>query len=138
MDTNHPVVKLCVQGMECESKGDFAGAAQSFRQAWNQATTDFDRCIAAHYLARHQDDPLDELAWNQVALRHARNVADDQVREFYPSLYLNLGKAHENVGNRDQAKQFYGSAADVIESLPEGPYKDIVRSAIDRAKIRVF
>jgi tetratricopeptide (TPR) repeat protein len=138
MDPNNPVVKLCVQGMDCERNGDFAAAAQLFRQAWNQATTDFDRCIAAHYVARHQIDPLDELEWNQVALGHAHTVADDQVREFYPSLYLNLGKAYENVGNRDQAKQFYRSAADVLESLPEGPYKDIVRRAIDRAKIRVL
>ena len=138
MDPNNPVVKLCVHGMDCESKGDFAGAAQSFRQAWNHATTDFDRCIAAHYVARHQNDPFDALEWNQLALRHACAAANDQVREFYPSLYLNLAKAYENVGNRDQAKRFYGSAAGVLESLPEGPYKDIVRGAIERAKIRVL
>jgi hypothetical protein len=32
---------------------------------------------------------------------------DDRVREFYPSLYLNMGKAHEDIGNREAAKRFY-------------------------------
>ncbi|RGC68468.1 hypothetical protein C5N14_13190 [Micromonospora sp. MW-13] len=34
-------------------------------------TDDYDACVAAHYLARQQDDPEEILRWNQEALRHA-------------------------------------------------------------------
>ena len=137
MDSNNPVVRLCVQGMECEGRGLFEDASRLFLEAWNQRAADFERCIAAHYLARHQQDPLDTLKWNQVALDHAKAVGDDQVREFYPSLYLNLGKAHEDMGHARDAKRFYELSASAVAALPEGRYGNIVREAVQRALLRV-
>ncbi|QOY89004.1 tetratricopeptide repeat protein [Paludibaculum fermentans] len=137
MDPDNPVVRLCVKGMECEFAGDFVGAARSFLTAWNQSTDDFERCIAAHYMARHQETPAGGLAWNQKSLNHAAAVDDDRVRDFYPSLYLNLGKSHEDLGNREEAKHFYELAAKVADALAEGRYGGVVRDAVARALLRV-
>jgi len=137
IDPNNFVVKLCVQGMEHEGKGDFTGAARSFTEAWSQAATDLERCIAAHYVARHQKTSLDALRWNQLALDHANAASEDQLRGFYPSLYLNMGKAYEDFGDLQEAKRFYELAAGVLASVPDGPYGSLVRDAIARARIRV-
>lgn len=48
------IVKLCLQGMEMEEKGKSEEAIKLFLQAWNEATKDFEKFIAAHYVARHQ------------------------------------------------------------------------------------
>jgi hypothetical protein len=133
MDPNNPIVRLCVQGMECEGRGQFEDASRLFLEAWNQSTTDFERCIAAHYVARHQADPLDALKWNQLALDHATAISDDRVREFYPSLYLNLGKAHEDLAHPRDARQFYELSAGMLDTLPEGRYGSVTREAVERA-----
>ena|SRR5947209_9013039 len=137
MDPNNPVVKLCAKGMACESRGEFDAAAESFTEAWQQAVDDFEHCIAAHYVARHRKNPLDTLMWNQRSLDHANAVRDDRVGEFYPSLYLNMGKAHEDLGNREDAKRFYELAANTLSVLGEGRYGDTVRQAVERALLRV-
>jgi len=75
--------------------------------------------------------------WNQRSLDFANAVADDRVREFYPSLYLNMGKAHEDIGNREAAKRFYEMAAGVVDRLGDGRYGKIVRDAVARARRRL-
>lgn len=137
MDPNNPVVRLCVKGMEFEGRGLFEEASRLFQNAWNQSTNDFERAISAHYVARHQPDPCGALRWNQISLDHANAVADDRVRAFYPSLYLNLGKAHEDLGNRTEAKRFYELSRGIVDSLPDGRYGDVVRDAIERALKRI-
>lgn len=54
-DTNNTVVKLCAQGIEFEGKGQKKEALQLFQQAWEQASNDVEKFIAAHYVARHQE-----------------------------------------------------------------------------------
>ena len=136
MDPNNPIVRLCVQGIELEGSGRFDDAAQLFLNAWSQSTDDFERCIAAHYVARHQKNPVDTLLWNQRSLNHANAVFDDRVGGFYPSLYLNMGRAHEDLGNREDAERFYAMAASVLDSLPEGRYGNGVRDAVEKALLR--
>jgi len=46
-------------------------------------------------------------------LERAFAVKDERVKEFYPSLYLNLGKSHENLGNQLEAQRYYTLAADL-------------------------
>ena len=137
MDPNNPVARLCVRGMECEAQGLLSDASRLFLSAWNQSTNDFERCIAAHYVARHQKDPLEALRWNQLSLDHANAVCDGRVHGFYPSLYLNLGKAYEDLGNKDDAKRFYAKSASVLEVLPEGRYGSVIRDAVNRALLRL-
>jgi hypothetical protein len=42
------VIKLCIQGMEMEGKGKPEDASRLFLQAWNEATNDFEKYIAAY------------------------------------------------------------------------------------------
>lgn len=57
IDPDNAVVKLCAQGMQAEGAGRRGDARALFEQAWEIAGDDYERCIAAHYLARHQDGP---------------------------------------------------------------------------------
>jgi len=111
MDLDNPVIQLCVAGTQAEFKGQMEEARSYYQQAWQAAQDDYEACIAAHYVARFQEDPVERLHWNQVALDRAEVVGDDRVREFYPSLYLNMGQSYELLGNLDQAKRYYDLAA---------------------------
>ena len=101
--------------------------------AWSQSTDDFERCIAAHYVARHQKSPDEALTWNRRSLDYARAVSDEKASRFFPSLYLNMGKAYEDLGKRDDAHRFYAMTEEVLSSLPDNQYRGIIRDAVERA-----
>lgn len=106
-DPNNNVVKLCLQGMDMEGKGRPEEASSLFLQAWNEATTDFEKFIAAYYVARHQKNVPDKLKWIETALRFALKMNDDSVKGAFPSLYLNLAKCYEGLNDLDNAKKNY-------------------------------
>lgn len=130
MDPNNPVVKLCAAGVEAEGQGRPDDAKALFEQAWNDSRDDFERCIAAHYVARHQATLDAELAWNVKALERADLVGDERVHGFYPSLYLNLAHSLEKVGRAAEACELYTRAAARLENQPETPYVRLVRSGV--------
>lgn len=137
LDPDNPVVKLCVEGMQAEGDGDLTKARALFEKAFEGATDDFERCIAAHYLARHQTTPDETLRWNHDAMRYAASVDDDRVEDFYPSLLLNLAHSYEQLGNRADAQQYYKQAVSRADALPEGRYGKIVRDAARAGQQRV-
>lgn len=137
MDTENPVVKLCVAGMQAEADGHYAAALALFFRAWEARRDDHDACIAAHYVARHQEHPRDILHWNQTALDHANNAHDERVRGFYPSLYLNLGRSHELSGTPDEAKRYYALAEASAQKLPDDRYGRVVHGALAAARERL-
>ena len=110
MELNNPIVKLCIAGTQAEFDGSLDEACELYRQAWEQATDDYEACIAAHYMARCQKAPEEIFHWNLVALERARAVNDERVREFYPSLYLNMGRSHELLGDQAEAEKYYDLA----------------------------
>ena len=111
MEMENKVVDLCVEGTRAEYQGDVEAAAALYRQAWEAARDDYEACIAAHYMAHVQKDAGEMLRWNQEALNHAEKVENGLVDTFYPSLYLNMGRSYELLGNRVEAQKFYGLAA---------------------------
>ncbi|MEA5079283.1 MAG: hypothetical protein VB013_12005 [Anaerolineaceae bacterium] len=111
MDETNPVVQLCVKGTQAEYQGKPEEAHALYQAAWEAAENDFEACIAAHYVARFQTDPLEKLRWNQIALEKADAVSDGSVEYFYPSLYINLGQSYELLGNATEAKRFFDLAA---------------------------
>ena len=113
MDTTNPIIQLCMQGALAEFEHRLDDAAALYQQAWDLHAGDYEACIAAHYVARFQDDPKEKLRWNQIALERANSVNDDRVAEFYPSLYLNLGRSHEILGNQNEAQRYYDLAAEM-------------------------
>jgi hypothetical protein len=111
MDTNNPVIQLCLAGTRAEFEHQIETARACYQQAWEARLDDYDACVAAHYVARFQESPAESLRWNQIALEHANAVSDDRGKDFYPSLYLNLGQAHENLGDPVEAQKYYDLAA---------------------------
>ncbi|MEO6525455.1 MAG: hypothetical protein ABIP93_02405 [Gemmatimonadaceae bacterium] len=137
MDPNNPVVKMCAQGIDVEMKGHRDEARLLFLQAWELRQDDADACVAAHYVARHQETPAETLRWNELALMHALRSSADSVRSFYPSLYLNLGKSYEDCGDSSRARELYEQGERCIKDVPEGGYGEIVRQGLLNALQRV-
>ena len=111
MDINNPVVKLCIEGTQAEFQGKPDFARELYQRAWALARSDFEACIAAHYMARFQEDPAEQFHWNQEALKRAEQISDGSVNDFYPSLYVNMGKSYEQLGNQPEAQRYYDLAA---------------------------
>lgn len=84
-----------------------------YQQAWKASKDDYEACIAAHYLARCQASPKDIFHWNQIALERAQTVDNERVENFYPSLYLNMGRSYELLGNKHEAEKYYSLAAEL-------------------------
>jgi tetratricopeptide (TPR) repeat protein len=140
LDPEHPLVKLCVAGMQAEARGDFAEASRLFQQAWDLRTNDFEACIAAHYVARHQDTPQETLHWNQLALQHALSSGDPALpplNDFLPSLYLNLGWSYEQLADPANATRHYTLAEACLVTLPAGPYREMVTQGVSNGLARV-
>jgi tetratricopeptide (TPR) repeat protein len=120
---NNNVVKLCVQGMDMEEKDKNKEASRLFRQAWKNATNDFERFIAAHYVAQHQKNDSDKLKWLDTALQFALKINDDTVKAAFPSLYLNIAKCYEDLSDPDNAKKNYDLAISFKDKLSDtGPF----------------
>ena len=99
------VVKLSLQGMDMEEKGKPGEALKLFLQGWNEATSDFEKFIAAYYVARLQETIPGKLKWLKTALQFALKINDDAVKSALPSLYSNIAKCYEELGDRDKAKE---------------------------------
>lgn len=113
MDTTNPVIQLCIQGALAEFEHRIDDARVLYQQAWDLHADDYEACVAAHYMARFQDTPEETLRWNQIALERANAVSDERVTEYYPSLYLNLGRSLEVLGDQMEAQRYYELAAEL-------------------------
>lgn len=113
MDPNNPVIKFCMEGTRAEFEHRTEDARILYEQAWAACKDDYDACIAAHYVARFQDSAEESLRWNHLALKHANAVNDERAKDFYPSLYLSLGRSHELAGDHTEAQRYYGLAAEL-------------------------
>src|SRR6188508_1661968 len=94
---NNNVIKLCIEGMVIEEKGNLEEASRLFLQAWNEAKNHFEKFIAAYYVARHQKNTSDKLKWLETALQFALKVNNDSVKGAFPSLHLNIAKCYEEL-----------------------------------------
>ncbi len=113
---------LCVRITQAEYAGDRVAALALARQAWDVAGDALDRCAAAHYVARFLADPSDRLHWNKIALDEAGRAAPDLVAPWLPSLYVNLGRAYEALGDREAALACYARARALgLSHDPDGP-----------------
>ena len=122
-DPNNNIVKLCIQGMDMEGKGKPEEASRLFLQAWNEATTNFEKFIAAHYVSRHQKNIPDKLKWIETALQFALKINNDTVKGAFPSLYSNLAKCYEDLGDLNNAKKNYELAIAFTDKISDnGPF----------------
>jgi rifampin ADP-ribosylating transferase len=122
-DPNNNVVKLCIQGMDREGKGQPEEAGRLFLQAWNKATNDFEKFMAAYYVARQQKNVSGKLKWLETALQLAIKINDDTVKAAFASLYVSIAKCYENLNDPDNAKKNYEVANSFTEKpTDKGPF----------------
>jgi len=109
--------------MAMEDRGKPDEASKVFLQAWNEATNDFEKYIAAYYVARHQENVSDKLKWLETSLQFALKVNDESSLSALPNLYSNIAKCHEDLGDRDNAKKNF-ELADSFAGNPtdNGPF----------------
>lgn len=119
---NNAIVKLCLQGMGMEEQGKPDEAGKLLLQAWNEATNDFEKFIAAYVVARHQKNGSDKLKWFETALRFAL-INNNTVASAFPSLYVNIAKCYEDLGDPGMAKKNYDAATSFDDKPSDkGPF----------------
>lgn len=129
--------------------GRRADARLAFAAVWADIEADgspFHQCILAHYMAGAQDDPLDELKWDRIALAAADSMAKAgaatpepslSVLSFYPSLHLNLADALHRTGDDAAARRHLDLARATVDALADDGYGQMVRNGVDRLAQRL-
>lgn len=117
--------------MAMEASGKDAEANRLFTQAWNEATADFEKFLAAYYLARQQEATTAKLQWYETALRFARSIDDDSVKSAYPYLYLSISECYGRIGNTEQAQSNSELAKQTHTPSDKGPFYHGTRAALD-------
>jgi len=124
-------------------EGDTATARRDLHTIWRHlgaAGDAFHRCTLAHYLADLHEDPAVALIWDIRALDAADTLTDEraqqhhaslQVAGFYPSLYLNIADNLRRLGAFQAAAEHIDDAERHTDALPDGPYGDTIRTAIN-------
>jgi hypothetical protein len=112
VDLTRRTVQLCAAGTRAEFERHHDDARRLFAAAWQAATDDYDRAVAAHYIAHLERDPDDRLLWNRRALDHAQRADRDLVAPLLGSLYVNLGHSYELVAEPQEAERYYALAAE--------------------------
>lgn len=122
-DPNNVVIKLCMMGMSLEDSGNLEDATTMFNKAWHEATDDYEKFIAAYHLARQQKSSTDKLKWMETSLQCALNINDDNVKSAYSTLYVNIAKCYEELGDSDNAKRNY-ELSELYKGAPsdKGPF----------------
>ena len=119
---NNPIVKYCLQALNME-EGNPEGAINLYIQAWDEASYDFEKFIAAYHIARCQRNSSEKLLWFERALEIAININDDSVKSAFPVLYASIAKCHEALGNVDLAVANIEQASSLnVTPIDKGPF----------------
>ncbi|MFC4944821.1 hypothetical protein [Pseudonocardia sp. GCM10023141] len=142
-----PVMARIAEGQERATAGDPAGAAAVFAEVWEQIGGDAGDPLhvvsLAHFMADVQDDPVEELRWDQRALAAVDGLTDERaqryhatlaVRGFLPSLHLNLAADHQRLGDRAAALGHLDRAEAAVSALHDDGYGAMIRGGVARLR----
>ena len=117
------VVKLCLQGMNLEENGKAEEAKNIFLRAWDEAASGFEKFIAAHFVARHQNNISDQLTWLQTQLNLALQVNDDAVKPAFALLYSKIGECYKELRDTENAEKYFTLANSCTQApADKGPF----------------
>jgi len=109
--------------MGAEDKGEPVEASRLFLQAWNEAPNDFERFIAAYYVARHQGTTLGKLEWLGRSFNYALKINDVTVKAAFPALYSEIAECYEELNDRDKARKYRDLASSQsVDPSDTGPF----------------
>jgi hypothetical protein len=137
-----PIMDAIGRAVMQGQNGDTAAAREAMLELWTRIGVTGDplhRCTLAHSMADLYEDAAQALAWDVRALDAADAATDERVQAhhaglaiagFYPSLHLNLADDYRRLGSFEAAQAHIDAADQAAPALPEGPYGDLIRSAI--------
>lgn len=135
---NDPIMATIAQVQHAVLQGHREQGASAYAQLWTQVEhgRPLHRISVAHYLADLQDDPAEELRWDERALAAAAEVAPQHedaaaVAPLRASLHVNAAGALHRLGRPEDARQQLEAARQAEQTLPEDGYGRLVRSRID-------
>lgn len=142
--TVDPKMARLMDAVQQLQSGDVQGAKRRLETLWAEGEVDPDplrQCSLAHFLADAQDHVADELRWDLRALEAAGKVTQERVlafdatlsvKDFYPSLYLNVADAYFRLGDHDNAQRYLEMGLDYLAGFPETGYGAMIRGGYDR------
>lgn len=136
-DPNNKIIQLCNQGMSLEGEGKNDDAKITYQTAWDESSTDIEKFLSAHFLARQQDSIEDKLKWDKTALDIALRIETEEIKGAFPSLYLNIGKGYEDLSDFENAKENYMLANSFNSFLNDDGYGKMIKSGIESGIKRV-
>jgi len=107
---NNHIVKLCLQGMAMEEQQRTEEAGNLFLQAWNKSTNDFERFLAAHCIARSQQNIDHKLHWFEQGLKLATALDNEMSRSAIPFIHLNIAECYEQSADLHHASKHHALA----------------------------
>lgn len=120
---HNPIVKLCLQGMSLAEAGKPEAAGRLCMQAWSEATDDFEKFLAAYYVAQQQTVVTEKLHWFETALQCALKSNNLSAHSAWPTLYTNIAQCYKEIGDTAKANQNYTLVASSIsKELDPGPF----------------
>ncbi|WFE54183.1 hypothetical protein [Micromonospora sp. WMMD1155] len=144
--TPDPTMTRIIEAVQLGQAGDPTRARHRLTALWDEigATGDaLHRCTLAHHLADLQDTPEDELVWDERALAAVADLTDErarqhhhalQVRNFLPSLHLNLADVHRRLRDTARARAHLHTARSLAEHLPTDQYGELVRVGVQHVE----
>lgn len=133
-----PIMATIAQVQQTALRGHREQAASAYEQLWPQVEhgRPLHRISVAHYMADLQDDPAEELRWDERALVAAAEVATDDtdaaaVAPLRASLHVNAAGALHKLGRDDEAREQLKAARQAEAALPDDGYGRLVRARID-------
>lgn len=148
-DPDDPVLAEIGEAVAAAHAGHRDEARRRFAALWERIGPGGDplhRCVLAHHAADVQDDPHEELRWDERALAAADETTDARVRAhhpstavagFYPSLHLNLADVHHRLGDDRSARDHLDRAEAATGALPDDGYGRMIANGIAACRRRL-
>lgn len=86
----NPIVQQSIQSMRLRESNQTSEATRLMEQAWAQASNDFEKYLAAWFLAQCQQNHREKLYWLEQALQFALLVNDPATNSALHTIYLQL------------------------------------------------
>ena len=131
------------EAAQLNHQGERDAARRRLAEIWDEIGGErgdpLHRCTLAHAMADVQDDPRDELVWDERALTAADLLTDERLaqagvdmsaRGLYPSLHLNLSECHRKLGDLGRAREHLQQAQAMIDALGDDEYGRMIRDGM--------
>jgi hypothetical protein len=116
--------------------GEHEQGRRELMSCWRRtsATDHAQRCVIAHYLADLHSELHEKVTWDERALSAYAQMGESElavigiasVREFAPSLHLNLGDGYLRLGRISDAAAQLHAGLDAQDALPQTGYGELV------------